>query len=107
MKVARMQGRCMHTHQRDRVRAVVVNGYHRVPLTIVLIADGSRQRAGESDDVLARIKVIDRDRADLTRRRLVEHKAILTRADRYRVTISDINGVVAVADGYRVILGDS
>ena len=47
--------------------------------------------------------MIDRDRADGARRRLLKYKAIMTGADRYRVIRSDINRVVAVADGYRVI----
>ena len=42
MKVARMQVSRMHTHQRDRVSSVV-NGYHCIPLSIVVIADGCRQ----------------------------------------------------------------
>ncbi len=77
-------------HQRDCVAAIIVNGYHRVPLAIILIADGSRQLAGESDDVLARIKMIDRDCADQTWRRLFKHKGILTLADRYRVAVSNM-----------------
>ena len=86
-----MQGSRMHAHQRDRVPlpVLIVNGYHRIPLAVILIADGRRQLAGESDDILARIKMIDRDRADQTRRRLLEHEAILPLADRYRVTKSN------------------
>ena len=71
--------------------------------TIIMIADGSLELAGQSDDVLARIKMIDRDCADQTRCCLLEHEGILTLADRYRVTKSNMNGVVAVADRYRVI----
>ena len=44
MKVARMQFRGMHTHQRDCV-ARIVNGDHRIALGIVMIADRSRQLA--------------------------------------------------------------
>jgi hypothetical protein len=67
MKVARMQGRRMHAPQRDRV-AGIVNGDDCIALGIVLIADGSSQ-SRESDEVLARIEVIDRDLPDMTRRR--------------------------------------
>jgi hypothetical protein len=72
MKVTRMQGRRMHAHQRDRVAGIIVNGYHRVPLGIIMIANRSGQLLGESDEVLARIKMIDRDCTDQTRRRLLE-----------------------------------
>ena len=44
MKVARVQGRRMHTHQRDRISSIV-DGDHGIALGIVLIADGSRQLA--------------------------------------------------------------
>ncbi len=78
----------MHAHQRDCVRPgrrARVNGYHRVPMAIILIADGTLKVVGESDDILARIKMIDRDCADITRRRLLEYEGIMTRADRYIV----------------------
>ena len=47
--------------------------------------------------------MIDRDRADITWRRLFKDKAIVTRADRYRVVASNINRVVAIADRYLAI----
>ena len=30
----------MHAHQRDCVAGIIVNGYHRVPLGIIMIANG-------------------------------------------------------------------
>ena len=47
--------------------------------------------------------MIDRSRADSTRRRLLKYKAIVTGADRHRVIPAHINRVVAVADRYRVV----
>jgi hypothetical protein len=42
VKVARVQFRRMHTHQRDCVPRIV-NGDHRIALGIVVIADGGGQ----------------------------------------------------------------
>ena len=41
--------------------------------------------------------------SDLTGRSLVEDESILAFADRYRVVLSDMNGVFAVAEGDRVV----
>ena len=68
-------------------------------MAIICVADASRQQLLDRDQVLARIEMIDRDYANRPRRRLVEHKAIVTFADRYCVSESHMNGVVAIADG--------
>jgi hypothetical protein len=44
MKVARMQLRRMHPHERDRI-ARIVNGDHRISVGVVLIAHRRRQLA--------------------------------------------------------------
>jgi hypothetical protein len=102
MKVAWMQLRRMHAHERDRVPRIV-NGDHGVSLSIVVIADGSRQLIRESEAVLVRIKASDSDRPDIARCCLFEDKAVVTGADRDRVIAANINRVVAITDLYRGI----
>src|SRR5260370_41129574 len=61
-----------------------------------------RQHGVEHRFQVPRIETGDRDLGDRTGRRLVEYEGILTCADCYLVICSHMNGVVAVADRYRI-----
>src|SRR5262245_61593974 len=110
LKVARMQSRRMHAHERYMVQCVPRKGYHCIPVGVISCVERGRQCCLDLDHVLARIEPGDRDCANATRHALVwkatsrrqERKSILTVANLYRVVQSDINGVVAAADRYRI-----
>lgn len=63
LKVARMQGRRLYAHQRDRVPATV-NLYHRIATDVIMKGDARRQRAFNFDHAPVRIEMIDRDCAN-------------------------------------------
>ena len=63
LKVTRVQGRRMYAHQRNRVPGIV-DSDHRISVAIVDRSDARRQRGLNLNQVLVRIKTIDRDCAD-------------------------------------------